>query len=67
MSVLDIFAWIVLIVLVCCTVAVVIFMAMLPGMIARSRNHPYAQECRGLGHAILRLRTVAGGGNLGLR
>ena len=29
--------------LVCCTVAVVIFMAMLPGMIARSRNHPYAQ------------------------
>jgi len=43
MSLLDIFAWIVLIVLLCCTVAVVIFMAMLPGMIARSRNHPYAQ------------------------
>ena len=43
MSMLDIFAWIVLIVLLCCTVAVVIFMAMLPGMIARSRNHPWAQ------------------------
>jgi hypothetical protein len=43
MSVLDIFAWIVLIVLVVCTVAVIIFMAMLPGMIARSRNHPWAQ------------------------
>ncbi len=43
MGVLDIFAWIVLVVLVVCTVAVIIFMAMLPGMIARSRNHPWAQ------------------------
>lgn len=43
MGLVDIFAWIVLIVLVACTVAVVIFMAMLPGMIARSRNHPWAQ------------------------
>ena len=42
MSVVDILAWVVLIVLLCCTVAVVIFMAMLPGMIARSRNHPWA-------------------------
>ena len=43
MSGLDIFAWIVLIVLVVCSVAVVIFMAMLPGMIARRRHHPWAQ------------------------
>ena len=43
MSGLDIFAWIVLIVLVCSTVFVVVFMAMLPGMIAKSRNHPWAQ------------------------
>ena len=43
MSGLDIFAWIVLIVLLVSTVFVVVFMAMLPGMIAKSRNHPYAQ------------------------
>jgi uncharacterized BrkB/YihY/UPF0761 family membrane protein len=46
---LDVFAWIVLLVLLSCTVAVVIFLAMLPGMIAKSRKHPWA-------HAI----TVAG-------
>jgi prepilin signal peptidase PulO-like enzyme (type II secretory pathway) len=40
---LDIFAWIVLIVLVASTAAVVIFLAMLPGMIAKKRNHPWAQ------------------------
>lgn len=49
MSGFDIFAWIVLIVLVCSTAFVVIFMAMLPGMIAKQRNHPWA-------HAV----TVAG-------
>jgi uncharacterized protein DUF3302 len=43
MSVLDIFAWIVLIVLVLTTVAVLLFLAMLPGMIARRRAHPWAQ------------------------
>lgn len=43
MSGLDIFAWIVLIILVASTTAVVIFMAMLPGMIAKKRNHPWAQ------------------------
>jgi len=43
MSVLDIFAWIVLIVLVASTVAVVVFLAMLPGMIAKKRHHPWAQ------------------------
>lgn len=43
MSFFDIFAWIVLIVLVACTVAVIIFMAMLPGIIAKRRDHPHAQ------------------------
>ncbi|CAN7206647.1 DUF3302 domain-containing protein [Bosea sp. LjRoot237] len=43
MSTLDIFAWIVLLVLVVSTVLVVVLMAMLPGMIARSRNHPWAE------------------------
>ncbi len=43
MSGFDIFAWIVLIVLVCCSVAVIIIMAMLPGMVARHRHHPWAQ------------------------
>jgi membrane-bound acyltransferase YfiQ involved in biofilm formation len=43
MSMLDIFAWIVLIVLVLSTVAVVVFLAALPGQIARSRQHPWAK------------------------
>ncbi|MGR9212179.1 DUF3302 domain-containing protein [Rhizobium leguminosarum] len=43
MSALDIFAWIVLIVLVLSTVAVLVFLAALPGMIARKRNHPWTQ------------------------
>lgn len=43
MSVLDLFAWIVLIVLVASTVFVVVFLAILPGMIAKRRNHPWAQ------------------------
>jgi membrane-bound acyltransferase YfiQ involved in biofilm formation len=40
---IDIFAWIVLIVVVASTVAVVLFLAALPGRIAKSRNHPWAQ------------------------
>ncbi|RDJ24269.1 DUF3302 domain-containing protein [Bosea caraganae] len=43
MSTLDVFAWIVLAVLLLSTVFVVVFMAMLPGMIARRRNHPWAE------------------------
>jgi hypothetical protein len=46
---IDIFAWIVLVVLVLSTVAVVVFLAMLLGSIAKRRNHPWA-------HAV----TVAG-------
>ncbi len=41
MNTLDIFAWIVLVVLVCSTVLVIVVMAMLPGMIAKHRNHPW--------------------------
>jgi O-antigen/teichoic acid export membrane protein len=43
MTGLDIFAWIVLVVLVCSTVFVVVFIAMLPGIIAKKRNHPWAE------------------------
>jgi hypothetical protein len=43
MSLLDIFAWIVLLVLVASTVAVIVFLAMLPGMIAKRRGHPWQQ------------------------
>ncbi|HEV7258884.1 MAG TPA: DUF3302 domain-containing protein [Bosea sp. (in: a-proteobacteria)] len=43
MSGLDIFAWIVLIVLAASTVFVIVFMAMLPGMVARRRNHPWVE------------------------
>ena len=37
---LDIFAWIVLIVLIGTVVVIWVFLAMLPGRIARQRNHP---------------------------
>lgn len=40
---IDVFAWIVLVVLVASTVTVLVFMAMLPGIIAKSRHHPWAQ------------------------
>jgi len=40
---LDIFAWMVLSVLLLSTLAVVVFVAMLPGMVARRRCHPWAQ------------------------
>lgn len=40
---LDIFAWIVLIVLIICTITVVLFLAALPGRIARERDHPWVK------------------------
>jgi FtsH-binding integral membrane protein len=43
MSMLDLFAWLVLLILAASTIAVVIIMAMLPGMIAKERKHPWAQ------------------------
>jgi len=42
-------AWIVLIVVIACTTAVIVFLAMLPGMIAKKRKHPWE-------HAV----TIAG-------
>jgi len=53
MSGLDIFAWIVLIVLAISTIAVVVFLAMLPGHIARTRNHPWAQAVKVAGWVTL--------------
>lgn len=43
MAPLDIFAWVVLVVLVVSTVVVIAFMGSLPGVIARKRNHPWAE------------------------
>lgn len=53
MSFFDIFAWFVLIVLVACTVAVIAFMAMLPGIIARHRHHPWASAVSAAGWVTL--------------
>ncbi|WP_054002460.1 DUF3302 domain-containing protein [Shimia sp. SK013] len=43
MSGLDIFAWIVLIVLIVTALVVFITLAMLPGKIAGERDHPYQE------------------------
>lgn len=53
MSFIDLFAWIVLIVLVASTVAVLIFLAMLPGSIARQRHHPWAEAVNVAGWVTL--------------
>lgn len=42
MSMLDVFAWPVLIVPLFSTIAVVVLVAMVPRMIARRRGHPWA-------------------------
>jgi len=43
MGTLDIFAWIVLLILVASGVAMFFIMGWLPGHIAKSRNHPQAE------------------------
>jgi uncharacterized BrkB/YihY/UPF0761 family membrane protein len=43
MSLVDIFAWIVLVVLIAMLVAIFVLIGMLPGMVARKRNHPWAE------------------------
>jgi hypothetical protein len=43
MSFVDIFAWIVLVVLIATLVAVIVALGVMPGRIARRRNHPWAQ------------------------
>jgi FtsH-binding integral membrane protein len=55
---LDIFAWIVLILLIASTVAVAVFLAMLPGMIAKRRGHPWTQAVTVAGWITLFLGFV---------
>jgi uncharacterized BrkB/YihY/UPF0761 family membrane protein len=43
MPFIDLFAWIVLVVLVATVVAVFIALGMMPGRIARRRGHPWAE------------------------
>jgi len=43
MSTLDIFAWIVLVILVASAFAIFFIAGWLPGHIAKARGHPYAQ------------------------
>jgi hypothetical protein len=53
MSTLDIFAWIVLVVLIACSAAVGIFLAMLPGLVAARRGHPWATAVKVAGWVTL--------------
>jgi hypothetical protein len=53
MSFLDLFAWIVLLVLVASAIAVFVALGMLPGYIARRRNHPWAEAVAVGGWATL--------------
>ena len=43
MSFIDIFAWIVLVVLMVTLIAVFLALGVMPGRIARKRRHPWAQ------------------------
>jgi uncharacterized membrane protein len=53
MSFIDIFAWIVLIILIGMLVAIVAALGMMPGHIARKRGHPWAQAVAVGGWATL--------------
>lgn len=53
MPLLDIFAWIVLVVLIATLVAIFVALGMLPGHIARQRKHPWAQAVAVGGWATL--------------
>lgn len=53
MSILDLFAWIVLAILVVSTVAMVFIAGSLPGHIARTRGHPWAEAVRMAGWITL--------------
>jgi Protein of unknown function (DUF3302) len=53
MSGLDIFAWVVLIVVVFSTIAVFLIAGWLPGHIARQRNHPWAKAVEVAGWVTL--------------
>jgi prepilin signal peptidase PulO-like enzyme (type II secretory pathway) len=43
MSVIDVFAWIVLLVVIAIVVATVVALGVMPGRIARRRAHPWAE------------------------
>ena len=67
MSGLDIFAWIVLIILVASVDRRVLHRRLLPGHIAKTRpSLGEGGDGRRLGHAVPRLRAVAGRADLGL-
>jgi len=53
MSFIDIFAWIVLIVLIAMVAAIFVALGMAPGIIARRRGHPCAQAVMVGGWATL--------------
>ena len=53
MSFIDIFAWIVFILLVAILAAVFIALGMMPGVIARKRGHPWAEAVAVGGWATL--------------
>jgi membrane-bound acyltransferase YfiQ involved in biofilm formation len=53
MSVLDIMAWIVLLILVVSAVAMIFIAGSLPGHVARSRGHPQEQAVRMAGWITL--------------
>lgn len=53
MSILDLFAWIVLAILVASAVAMIFIAGSLPGHIARSRGHPWTQAVRMAGWITL--------------
>jgi hypothetical protein len=53
MSFIDVFAWIVLIVLISMVVVIFLALGMAPGIIARRRQHPWAQAVMVGGWATL--------------
>lgn len=53
MSFLDLFAWIVLVVLAASTITVFCIAGALPGMVAKARNHPWASAVRAAGWITL--------------
>ena len=53
MSILDLFAWIVLAILVISVVGMIFIAGSLPGHIARTRGHPWAQAVRMAGWITL--------------
>ncbi len=53
MAFIDIFAWIVLVVVVLTVVAIFVILGMMPGYIARKRGHPWAEAVTVGGWATL--------------